>query len=349
MLVIAPPNSSRQLLNLFMLFKEVEGVDSVLSQIDFAKADRRQIIYAAFGRPPDRQELMHDAYFTARTYLSEILHSPEFQRGIIEFILRALPEKRRLIFIHIPKCAGTDLIAHLSAQFPSINYTLTAFDWTSKEQLFAQLRDIAILSNFSDDVFVGGHFNLQFFLQSALLRYTDRCFTIVRDPASIIISQLNYIMTRFIDDPEQKLPDTREWLKLMNIERIPDQANDCYFRSLASQLLRKQSMIRRNYLCTALGRGTARTALDNLQTSNIEITDTTKYDDWVKEAWGVTATTRRNESKKIVTETNIDAKERDYIASITREDRPLYDMIMNKLAASSAGSIRGSELCGGHA
>lgn len=342
--MIPAPRTSRQLLNLFMLFKEERGANSIVGGIDFATAEARQIIFAAFGRLPEKREIVQNLNSPVRKIFNDVLHSAEFQRGIIQFILHALEEKTRLIFVHIPKCAGTDLIGHLASRFPSVNHSLTAPNWVSKQQLFAKLRDIAVYSHFHDDLFVNGHFNLQFFLQNELLRYSDRCFTVIRDPELIIISQVNYIMTRFIDDREQKFPDTREWLKMMDLERIPPDAGADYFRQLALKLLRNQSAIRKNYICTALGRETGKTALENIQTADIEITDTTRYNTWLKDEWGIAANTRRNELKKILTDKDIEPSERDYIDFITAEDRPLYAMIMNKLAESPRSFIKGSEL-----
>ena len=54
--------------------------------------------------------------------------APSEQPRIVEMILNAHPEKRRLIFVHIPKCAGTDLTANLGTRYPTVHQTLADFE-----------------------------------------------------------------------------------------------------------------------------------------------------------------------------------------------------------------------------
>lgn len=327
-----------------MLFNEEQALDAMLKDVDFSDADPRQLFYSVLRRLPEAKELTRGTNYSGKRHTQQLLHSTEFQQSCVNLVLQALPELKRIIFIHIPKCAGTDLIANLAKRFLSVNHSITAPAWTPKQKLFSMLKEIVIRSHFHPEIFLQGHFQLQYFINNRLMRYGDRIFTVVRDPASIIISQVNYILTQFIDDREQKLPDTREWLKMMSIEAIPADASADYFRNLASAVLQNQAAIRRNYMCTYLGRGDYKSAVYNVRLSDIEITDTTKYNSWLTSEWGIDSKSRANVSKKIMSETDVTAKERDYINSITSEDQVLYDLITSKLSASSAPSIRGGDL-----
>jgi hypothetical protein len=342
--VISVPKTPRELFKLFMLFNEEQALDGMLKDVDFSDADPRQIFYTVLRRLPDSKEIARNPNYSGKRHTQQLLHSTEFQQACVKLVLKALPELKRIIFIHVPKCAGTDLIANLAKRFLSVNHSITAPAWTPKQRLFSMLRDIVVQSNFRSEIFLQGHFHLQYFINNQLLRYGDRVFTVVRDPASIIISQVNYILTRFIDDREQKLPDTREWLKMMNMESIPADASADYFRNLASAVLQNQAALRRNYMCTYLGRGDYESAIANVRLSDIEITDTKAYNTWLKTEWGIDSKSRSNVSKKIMSETDVTTKERDYIRSITSEDQVLYDLITSKLSASSAASIHGGDL-----
>jgi hypothetical protein len=327
-----------------MLFTEEQGVETMLKDVDFDNVDPRQIFYAVLGRLPETKELARGTPYSGKRHTQQLLHSAEFQQSCVKLMLQALPHLNRIVFIHIPKCAGTDLIANLAKRFSSVNHSITAPAWTSKQKLFLLLKDIVIQSCLRQEIFLQGHFQLQYFINNRLIRGNDRMFTVVRDPQSIIISQVNYILTRFIEDPERQLPDTREWLKMMNMEELPPGPSPEYLRDLATAVLRNQSAIRRNYMCTYLGKGDFASALYNVGLSDIEITDTTNYNAWLSAEWKIDSKSRANESRKIMTETNLVKEERDYIATITSEDRPLYDLIMNKLNVGSRLSIRGGEL-----
>ena len=338
------PSSPRRLLELFLLFKEERGLESMLDRIDFTDVDPKQAIFAALGRLSEPSDFRPDR--PAKRLLQQALHSPEFQTNIIRLIFEAFPEKRRKIFIHVPKCAGTDLAANLSpAIFPvAINYSLTATNWTSHSQLFSKIRDIILELHFSEDIFLHGHLPLSYLINNRLLRYEDHVFTVVRSPTSIIISQVNYIMTRFINDPDQTLPDTREWLKMMNLSEIPKNASSAYFRDLATKVLKNQTAIRKNYICSYLGKGDFKSAIHNITSSNIEIADIGTYKQWMKDKWGVRSDTRINVSNKVMSEDGLSEYEKEYINSITSEDRRLYEMISKELSSNSSMSTFGGLL-----
>ena len=63
--------------------------------------------------------------------------APSDQPRIVEMILNAHPEKRRLILVHVPKCAGTDLTANLGTRYPVVHQTLANSNWTPPERLQA--------------------------------------------------------------------------------------------------------------------------------------------------------------------------------------------------------------------
>jgi hypothetical protein len=64
------------------------------------------------------------------------------QARVVEMILNAHPEKQRLIFVHIPKCAGTDLTANLGTRYPVVHQTLADSNWTPPERLQAAVDEV---------------------------------------------------------------------------------------------------------------------------------------------------------------------------------------------------------------
>jgi len=137
-----------------------------------ASADEKRV------RPQEMEWRPH----LARDYLNDLLHSPRFQRNILAYILRAFPEKRRLMFVHIPKCAGSDMSMHLASRFPSLEQRLMEASATDKDQLFQALSEFVREIVFSDSIFLRGHIPLDYYADAQLIRPADRIFTIVRDP-----------------------------------------------------------------------------------------------------------------------------------------------------------------------
>jgi hypothetical protein len=141
--------------------------------------------------------------------------TPADQPGIIEMILKKHPDQRRLIFVHIPKCAGTDLTANLGARYPMIHQTLAVPNWTAPEQLQTAVDAIEHELQNADTVLVGGHNRLQWVIKNNLYRPgKDRLFTVIREPTEIVLSALNYTIGKLVADPYGLQPDTRGWLRI---------------------------------------------------------------------------------------------------------------------------------------
>jgi hypothetical protein len=131
-------------------------------------------------------------------------------------------------------------------------------------------------------------------------------------------------------DPNGERPDTKIWLRNVNIKDVVGwSAEDV--SSVAAQLIHK------NPLCHALGDGTADSALAAIRASDIEISDTGRYEQWAEAAWGVPFTTRLNVSQKFVDKTTDNQVER-----ACSEDIKLYATIMNALGDQLM--MRGSEI-----
>jgi hypothetical protein len=334
-----------------LLYNENDGLEGLIRRIDLTGLDRRRIYRAVLGRSPENIALCQtpDGY-RPDAHLLEALRCQEFQRELIKLLLRAFPERRRIIFIHLPKCAGTDLISKIVGKCPSINNTLCHELWTDKPHLFAALKRIVSEIYCSSAVFVYGHVGLPWLMRQDLIRHHDDCFTIIRDPDEIVLSHVNYVVTRIFADDAVTAPDVQQWLSMLNLKEPPVRPSAQQARDLARSLLWHEEMTRPNTMCRQLGTSpanaepSATSAINNLIISNIEITDTTRYDRWSQKKFGVTQVTRKNKSEVILTPENLSAKDKEYIARITADDRKLYDCVMHSLNKTESLSIRGGDL-----
>jgi hypothetical protein len=169
------PRSARETLQLLSLLDPDQGLDALLDQIDWSAVTPQQICYAILDRLPQSAELTAPAEgYSGLQHARAALKSAEFQNNIVKRTLEAFPEKTRLLFVHVPKCAGTDLTEHLRTHYLWLSKGLGEANWTSPTQLLAHLRQFVIDAQFADTVFVSGHFRLthQSVIKTTLLYLT---------------------------------------------------------------------------------------------------------------------------------------------------------------------------------
>jgi hypothetical protein len=285
--------------------------------------------------------------YSAQEHARAALLSAEFQNSIIQLIANAYPEKTRIIHVHIQKTAGLDLQKKLSALFPAALITLSQEEVTSKQAFFETIK--AIVGNLSNhnSLVIAGHKELTWYLSRSLYRYGDRMFAVIRHPYDIVISYINFIIGRFVNDPKLSRYDTRDWAGMIGLGDLPDLSKNDNILGIASKLLvTRSTIIRPNFLATYLGKGTAHSALDLIARTDIEITDVGMYKRWLKETWGIESDTRVNQSRPYVTIDSFRASEREYIKENCAEDMILYSALMKALKLRGASYIRGADILG---
>jgi hypothetical protein len=352
-MIIPGPVDLSALFNLLLLFDPRTGIDELVKQIDLTQFDQRRVYQTVLGRAPENAAVS----FTPDNYdpcvqFSRALQSQEFQRNLIELICRAFPERRRIIFIHLPKCAGTDLIAKIEHTYPTLNNTITSENWTDKSALFATIKRLVAEFHCTNAIFVHGHLRLAPLMNRGLIRCTDDCFTVLRDPFELVLSQVNYVVTRLNAPRTANLaPDVQQWLTALELQETPLDANDAELVILAKRVLRCRQLVPRSVMCAYLGHSSspqegpsASSAVNNLIMSNLEITDTEHYNAWVAQKFNVSAITRINKSRPILTSNNISPDEREYIGDLTSEDQKLFNHFAECLAKAESLSIRGNAL-----
>jgi hypothetical protein len=343
------PINPRQLLEILSLYDSAHELYDLLTRVDLRKHNARDAYYCVFGRYPGDPAPPTKNNANITDYINQMLLSEDFQTNIINIFLNAYQDKKRLLFVHIPKCAGSDLSNHLVTKYPSIGQMLGATVWTSGKEFFACLRDIILRMKFSDSIFVRGHLNLAYYLSSNLIRPGDDIFTVIRDPLEIAISHVNYILTRFSADFKRPLPgpDTGQWLGLLGLPNIPDTSSDEANRELAQKILYNPQIVPSNPLCHWLGGGTAETVLARMAVHGVEISDTTRYNTWLHRKWGLVGNTRQNASQAFIAANSLDQKDTKYIRSQFAEDIKLYQAVHDHLSKYELDSVHADEISRG--
>ncbi len=343
------PREPRSLFELFTTYDPARGLDELLFRLDVTGIEPRHIYNGTLGRRPETLHACRKPEgYNARDHMRGALMSPEFQRKVISLLLNAYPEKKRLLFVHVPKCAGTDLRIGLSTRYPALDAGLSRSEWTSSQQLFETIQQVALGLRFSDTILLHGHIRIVAAINGELVRPTDRIITVIRDPVEIILSNINYIITRILQDQESgtDAPDTREWKRQLGIGRLPPDMPDDALAPLFKAMLRNPAIAVPNSICYWLGNGDVQSVIRRLVVNDVEITDTKHYAAWLRDRWGVVRPEKANKSRKFITQKHLQADELQFLESITVDDREVYTLLSRQIDASGRGAIFGKEITG---
>ena len=337
------PTTARAVFELLALYDPRQGLYTLLNQVDFTTAATLGIDYAALLHVEKSMSEM--GAFTAQTVkdrLYDALNSNAFQQSIMAQVLKAYPEKQRCLFVHIPKCAGSDLTFNLVQRYPSIDRQIANPVARDKPALFDELARTLRMLRFSSEVFVRGHVNLAYYENNGLIRPSDQVFTIMRDPVGIAISHVNYILTRFRNDAKSRRAglDTRGWLRVLKMDFDPDALAQIDSPMLGRQILRDQRIVLHNPMCSWLGGGSAQVVLDRLDRHSVEVTNTQNYEAWLAGSWDIGRSDRRNESFKFISTDTLPREDIEYLRSINEQDFALFDAVNERLRASGTPSVK---------
>jgi hypothetical protein len=347
------PRNPKSTFETLALYDEKAGLYDLLSRVPFSAETPNYIHYTVFGRYPNpKAEIRHlpvidqPGDYSPRDHMNKLLLSQEFQRGVIPVFLNAFPEKKRVVFIHIPKCAGTDLSVNLMKRFPSIHQTIMEESWTQKEKFLQQIARLTMHVRFFDSIFLCGHSDLDYYTSRDLIRPFDRVFTIVRHPVEIAISHVNYILTRLSRDIEAGTiaPDTRAWMDILGLDSLPAKIPPAVVQKLASTILHSTKLVKPNSMCSFLGGANAEDAIAQLAKYNVEVTTVNEYGRWLQEHWTIASKTKMNRSDSFISLDALLQEDVNYIQGICAEDARLYAVIDRALTRSAGASVFGEDL-----
>jgi hypothetical protein len=346
------PRTPRELLRLLSLVGRFDDLDAWLGRLDLQQVTAThidQIVQrgsnaggeAAGTEGPIAAE-PQDGDPSAR--LAAAIRSDRFQNDILPYVLDAFPDLVREIYIHIPRCAGADLIQCLAPMRLSLARELEDPARTTKDMLLRLLARFVPLAEHYDAVFVHGDFTLGALGARFSLRAQDRVFTVIREPLARMVSLANGMVDRLRQDPQGLAAETRETLAQLGLARVP---GDLGGADLAERLLRDPRICPPDAMCRQLCDGaeaTSDAALAAVIRSDIEITTTALYDRWLVERWGVAERTRQNRSEPHLSRWTALASCGEVVRDAAAEDVRFYEVIAWALRQTGATSIRGQEL-----
>ena len=341
---IRAPRTLRETFELLSLYDPADGLETWLDRIDFSGVPIAHSHEVVLNRPPEDVTVMRSAQTAPpRERFKQALLSREFQDKLIRLILLAYPEKARLVLLHIPKCAGTNLAIHLIPRHLPLARAMEAEEWTTKAKMLEWIAGLARAAPMFDSVFVYGHTLFGDYIRRVGTRMQDQIFTVLRDPLDLMVSQANYNVGLMLRDPGAQRPDTRETMRLLELETIPAAMTPELLRGFAIKALLEPRLAQANRICTYLGDGRADLTLTNLITHNIDITDMRRYGPWLKERWGIDSASRYNASHQILTRGDA-LPFLDRLQPQIAEDQIVYDRVKAVLDSKGQSAVRGADL-----
>jgi len=285
------PRTIRETFEMLSEINSEGSLETQLSALDWTGVTTHQVYGAFLDRLPESWSVVrHFSKVDPLRHALACLKSAEFQGRVIELILHAYPEKRRLIHVHVPKTAGVDLREQLVRKYPHIHDSQTAQDFGTAP-LHRHLSDFSRQVQRSDTIFVTGHIPLKWYITCRLCRHGDKIFSVLRHPRDSLLSLLNYYLQRIRECPSCTESNTRSYAKFLGVTEFPKVMSADEQRQLAKQMLYKEEMMKPNFLTHMLGEGTRDSALELIVRSNIELIPLKEYNNYMMQEWGIESTT----------------------------------------------------------
>ncbi len=342
-MLVPAPRSGRDLFEALRLYGPEPGPGKFLERLDFAGVSPRQIYYAIYGRLPSAPASRPQPGYNPRAHLRYLLQGEEFQKRLMVRVLESYPDKKRRLFVHIPKCAGSDFTSTMMKRTAAFNYRLTDRNWFTADKMLAAIRTLVENLAYADSIFVHGHVPLKQYINSGVVRFGDHTFSILRNPLDMVVSKLNHMLTRFVDDPELKDLDTQDWLRLVSHEKVKLAITSGDFRDLALEMLFTPDLMEVNPVCTHLGDGNAASARELCARADVEITHLDRYEEWLALRWGF-ATRHHNASRPYVTLDMLGENALHHAQALTDQDRIFVGMIQRTLKEANTCFVMGTQL-----
>jgi hypothetical protein len=352
-----PPMRLRDVLEVFAAMGRTASFQGAHRSLELRAADPVILANAVLGRWLSLDELAeYDGDKNRWPQLKAMLLSQEFRTPFVRRVLDAFSEKRRVMHVRIPSCAGRHVLELMDGAGPLIPLDVGTKRYANPDSLgplFGRLfgnintaRGISVslpaLSPFVDPpgVSVAGADPLHWVCESPPYRATDLLFTLLRPPVALALSQVNGSLTA--------LRDQQETPALARIRAqfgpLPRASDASAWKALARTLL--SDFLPANPICTALGDGTAAGAIAACGRVPIELVslENDRYKDWARPAINAQVHDPIGVSEPFLTQPELTPQDHLAISSRMGEDIVFFDRFAKLLEKSGLPFVRGPDL-----
>jgi hypothetical protein len=123
---LRPPRTQAEVMRMLALYEPEGGLDALLARFDFGDLAPWTLQRIVLGQAT--KDVRPPADADPAAYCQTLLLSNPFRQFVLRNVLNAYPDKPRILFVHVPKCAGTDLTHALRERYFSMAIVVLAVD-----------------------------------------------------------------------------------------------------------------------------------------------------------------------------------------------------------------------------
>lgn len=353
----------RDVFEIIVALGDQATVKSLLQCVELRLAEPRILHFMFLNRWPTEAELAAvPTPYRPQEQLRALITCKEFRAGLFRRICDCYPERTRLLFIRIPRCAGEHFIATANDMHPIFPNDI-AVHRPRDENVFVPalgrlLGRFTLTRTLMAVSPTAGAFTqetrpeasnpayaesgLEWTINAPPRRAYDRLFTVIREPTGLMLSQVNAIVDALRQPSSSDTSDIAAWRKRMAIDLT--RSDNAGLKAAARSIL--QSLPLANPICHALGNGTAADALRVARYQDIEIAEFGRYMDWVKYTWDVEPNPPMNQSEAHLKPADLTTDDRARLQALTSEDQTFYAAFQSAEAqiGDMRYSVRGRDL-----
>jgi hypothetical protein len=281
-------------------------------------------------RNPENADVARRPFGLLEDELKAFTLSSEFKRNFGVLVPHEFPELRRDLFVHIPKTGGTS-IHHAAARDPGfavLRSPLSDLNEVHDWKKYYRDSSNALFSS-KGNIFISHHLRVSDIFTFGLLRPQDRIYTIVREPVSLMVSYLNFVLTRVAafagnEQPPQDVLDMRRAMGLEADQEVGTEITDAVILGILRDYLPKNPMC--SCLCTVVGGvADANTAYQNIHKLGIYVYEIAALKDLFRDHdW---EQVRENVSYKYVNVDTLSNRVMHHLHAMSYEDLILYEKL----------------------
>jgi hypothetical protein len=352
------PQRPRDFFELFAAMGANATIEGLFRGVDLKGADPRLVFFMILERWPANEELAAlETPYRAPAHIRALLRTAEFRTPICRRLCEVFQERQRLLYVRIPRCAGQHVMAMMEGKHPVVPLDFGTPKFKDPDLIVRTLGALlGLFGNSRTLVVVQPHIAaflapparqvvgedpLHWELSQPPCRATDRLFAIIRPPEDILLSQVNALLTALRLPPAGNEPADVAAARIHHAP-LPPSDQLAQWKQLGQRLL--AGIEASNPICTALGDGTAESALATCVRSPIELVGLDGYSGWARRAFDAAPPDPINVSSVILQREDLTPEEAARLADLTSEDRIFYERFAKRCAIEGLPNVKGFDL-----